>query len=225
MTQRDEEEIPPPSPELLLALRVIPKVGDALATYVVERHQRRLARAGEVISSAAQLTGKEPEQFVQDVSQNERSLDLLHDVIEASARSRLETKRQALARVLARALEGDDASMDDAEMLLATLAHLEPVHIRVMAGMFSVVGGRRHAFPLKETSIAHKATLEGSVVEAALLQLQAWGVVSSEMDLQRVLERRSEGRGAPWDYDPNFSLTRHGLAIADLLEEPEQDET
>lgn len=222
MDKPPEESIAGPSPEALLALRLIPKVGDALAQYAIDRQERRLARASQVIEVAAEATRRDPEEFVKRICQDERLSDLLNEAVQAAARSGLENKRRALGKVLARASEGDDAAVDGAEMLLTSLAHLEPLHVRLMAKMLRrMSGGYVFSNKIEPRSLKHD-NIDPSVGEAALLQLQAWGLVTSNIDLKRVLDRYGSDRHLfSMDYEPRYELTDHGFELLELLEVPE----
>lgn len=52
-----EELPPPPSPEQLLALRLVPRVGNALAQYALDRYQSQIGHVAELIDEAAREHG------------------------------------------------------------------------------------------------------------------------------------------------------------------------
>jgi hypothetical protein len=218
MAEHTEEPLPGPSPEALLALRLIPKFGDALAQYVTDRHQRRLERAGEVVTTAAKALELDPAVLIERIIEDERLADLLNDAIQAAARSGLEAKRRALGKVLAQAVAGDDATVDQSMMLAASLAHVEAVHVRVMAQMFFVNGDRLVSPKQQVRRLAHKSGLHEDVVAAAVLQLQAWGLAEAVVD---TTYSRLAGANLPvWVEEPDFQLTGYGLAVIGLLETP-----
>lgn len=217
MDEHTEEPLPGPSPEALLVLRAVPHIGTALAQYAIDRHNRRLQRAGEVVTTAAETLELDPAVLIERIIEDDRLADLLNDAIQAAARSGLETKRRALGKVLAQAVAGDDAEVDEAMMLAASLAHLEPVHVRVMAHMYRADAQGLYSVRGKARRLRSRTALTEDVVVAALLQLQAWGLaetVASTSPSESRLPRPS------WESEPDFQLTGHGLAVVDLLDTP-----
>ncbi len=225
--QPPEANLDGPSPEALLALRLIPKWGDALAQYAVERHQRRVARATQVLDIASQEAGVSPEELVERIAESEQLSDLLNDALQSAVRTGMEKKRRALGKVLAQAVAGDDAKIDEAAMTAAAIGHIEPIHVRLMAHMFVELRDQLVAHELSPDHIRMKAKVDRDAADAALLQMQAWGLVRGEVDIHRVLKSMEQNRRIPsWDYDPKYQLTGLGLEVVILLEaEPLADET
>jgi hypothetical protein len=71
--------------------------------------------------------------------------------------SGLQEKREALGRVVARALE-DDAFVDDAELLIATLDSIEAPHVRAMTEIRHAVDQVKQAgeWPPRAVGAAHE---------------------------------------------------------------------
>lgn len=77
--------------------------------------------------------------------------------VRAAMESGLQEKREALGRVVARALE-DDAFVDGAELLVATLASIEAPHVRAMTEIRHAVDQVKNAgaWPLRATGAEHE---------------------------------------------------------------------
>lgn len=224
MAEPTEEPLPGPSPEALLALRVIPKFGDALAQYAIDRHQRRLERAGEVVTTAAETLKLDPAVMIERIIEDDRLADLLNDAIQAAARSGLEAKRRAFGKVLAQAIAGDDADVDEAIMLAASLTHLEAVHVRVMGRLARRWRHGPRSMGASRSDLSYVTGLDQDISETVVLQLQAWGLATSDIDVRQLLDRSGLDTRRRYDYEPRIALTSHGLRVIEFLVLPSDDE-
>lgn len=89
-------------------------------------------RAERFAASAAEAYGGTTEQLGQRLLDDERFVDLFATGLLAARRTQSDAKRNAMARVLGRALQ-DDAEIDDDAALLTTLAALDAPHFRLLA--------------------------------------------------------------------------------------------
>ncbi|MFD0632433.1 hypothetical protein ACFQ9X_13260 [Catenulispora yoronensis] len=109
---------------------VIPEVIKAMDAF----QERAGESANLVASHVAELTGLSPVDLHLWAVGDERRLSLTAATMQAAFSSLDKTKLRALARVLAEAVE-DDARLDLATLITASLADLEPSHIRVLRAM------------------------------------------------------------------------------------------
>lgn len=107
-------------PALKLAHRLLSRAQD-----------RREDRAARALEQAAEILDVGIDIFDERVINHDDRLELLARVLEAAARTSLEEKVTALARVLAEGLR-DGGSVDEAFVIAAALADLEAAHVIVL---------------------------------------------------------------------------------------------
>ena len=144
---------------------------------------------------------------------------LFETALDASARSAHDVKVKLLARVVAQAAS-DNASVDEAELVVATIRELEPVHVRALA----ILGENKRQHP-DATGVA--AVIEGM----AGLRTRRPGRVSGSStvirttmgasdDIADAISATLERQGLIWNDPPGFdawSITEYGRRILRLL--------
>lgn len=87
-------------------------------------------------TSAMEGSGLGFEELLFRITESEQLSILFAMAVEAAQRSHLEAKARALGRAVASgALLGDDAALDEAQLVTATLAALEVPHIRALLSL------------------------------------------------------------------------------------------
>lgn len=112
------------------AIAAIPYVGGPLEILVSDIRARQSAKAAELVGSIAVAVGEE--ELIRRLATDERAEMIFVNAVNAALRTGHREKRRLLARVAAQAL-GDDARMDESELLVATLNELESPHIVALA--------------------------------------------------------------------------------------------
>lgn len=223
-TQDPQEPI---SPELLLSLRLVPHFGDAMAQYLIDRHQKQLWRLSQAVEAGAEEAGIDGQAFLGRITEDERLADLFQHAMEAALRSGLESKRRALGRVLGQAVMGDSTQVDEHEVLLRALVNLEPPHVRVMTPIRPLVRGRTH-FPERKRAadISVETGIQEYLVHSLLLQLIGWGMAEGEIDYFTLSAKHDMGRRpASWEYETMYELTSLGCDVLSFLEPPSRNST
>lgn len=186
-----------------------------------------------MIEEASGASALDAEGLIQAINRDERLSDLFNEAVQAAATSSLSEKRKALGRVLAQAVAGDDAAVEEALLLTHSMSHLEPLHVRVIAGMYerAARGGRLYSSPTDTWFLAHRCKLDREVVEPLLLQLESWGIVTSSFDFGKILRqglddhtRGSAFIGLGMRDERKFKLTQHGLDLIGYLASEEVHE-
>lgn len=119
-------------PEKKLAESLSPRAG-AIVRYIDAIRQRAERNAEQVLDDAAAESELDVEELLRRVGEDERLMLLLASTIEAAQRASAEAKLTGLARALATGiLQNDDAAIDEAQMIVATIRELEPAHLRAL---------------------------------------------------------------------------------------------
>lgn len=125
-----------PSPEVLLALRMVPKVGDALAQYVIDRGERRRRRAETFVEDASTAAGIDVEELLRRIMDDARLSELFERAIDMAVGSSSRRKREALSKLLSSGvLANDDAEVDLTELLLNAVSQLEVAELKLLETM------------------------------------------------------------------------------------------
>lgn len=99
-----------------------------VAVAVLEgRRRTRVADLGRKVEALAQRTGD----FAAHVVAHDELEELVNRAVEAAARSTWREKLEALAAVVAAAIDGDDTTVSTSLLLEAALARLERQHAQV----------------------------------------------------------------------------------------------
>lgn len=112
-------------------------VGSLTGPYVVAAGKagnaalrQRFLKGSGVIEVACRAVRREPEELLEEITQDQAHLELLARVLEAGGRAVLPEKIEALGHVLAQGIQAD--TVDEALFLAAALADLEAPHIQVL---------------------------------------------------------------------------------------------
>lgn len=113
------------------ALSAIPTLGGPIQTLFDELYAGRRSRMESTAREIAEAVGQD--RMVSRLLEDPRLEVLMGEALEAAARTGFEAKRLLLGRAVASALLGDDeAVVDTSELIVTTLAQLEPMHIRAL---------------------------------------------------------------------------------------------
>jgi hypothetical protein len=218
----DHEAIVPPSPEFLLALRLLPRIGPPLAQYFEERYERQLKRVTDVIESACDTSGVEPANLIEALSENERAADLLNQALTGAVDSSLRAKRRALGRVLAQVVEGDETTIDDSGLAIAALRNLESMHVAIMSRFFLHGAGPLLRDQSLDQIVRDKD--EWISLEALVLQLQGWGLMERVTEVTSSINTYEDAESdIEADVEDRYRLTGLALRVLDLLREADKD--
>lgn len=159
------ERIPPaPSANSQLLVRLIPQVGDALATWRADRHRERLeVLLGETFRNV------DANHVVSAINSVPGFGDDLDIAVESATRSSSNEKIRLLGRVLRAELSAkDQAAVDNAQQILRVAVELEPVDVRALAAVAN--SPRRDPMETLRTELrVNEAT--GYAVRSRLLRL------------------------------------------------------
>lgn len=176
-------------------------------------------RAGRAIDVAADTLGIPADEVGERAQADDARLELVRRVVEAAGRSTIEEKVDALGRVLARGLDGDDAEVDVAFLLARALDAVEGPHVRVLQALPTGEHDRRPA----ADELADAAPGTGQAMGALLALLEGQHLVEQHRPGFRDFERRqtlavhSGGSSFPMDERRRYSLTDLGRELLALL--------
>jgi hypothetical protein len=203
-------------PERKLLIGLVPVAGGAIAGYLGDRRDRIARRAAEFQTIMLQQSRLTPEEILEKIAGDERLEELFWFVLDAATRTSLETKRKALGRLLGERLL-DDASVDETELFLRTLAGLESVDLRLLS-LIESFGAIRQGVQVKHCL---ESKVEGGVPRAVaqplFSNLTSRGLIESD----RVIDGgTAEGSSDDWDSD-GYLITSFGRDLLRWIREAE----
>jgi hypothetical protein len=176
------------------------------------------------VSTVIETSGLAAEALAARLRDDEDFASLFETALDAGTRSAYEQKLQLLARVVAQAAS-DTASIDDAQLVAATIRDLEPPHVRALT-------------VLADYKLEHPdATGVASVIEGmAGLRVRTPGKVtgssgvllalmSISKDVADAVSAALERQGLIWNDPPGFGgwgITDYGQRILDHLQNAER---
>lgn len=123
----------------------------------VDSYQQRVGQSASLVEShTAKLTGLSPVDLHLWAVGDDQRLRLVAATVQAAFSTLDKTKLRALARVLAEAVE-DDAKLDLATLITASLADLEPAHVRVLRAFCTETPPATSAEPVAAGAWLHSA--------------------------------------------------------------------
>lgn len=190
---------------------------EELAYFARAANARRTARAQRAIDVTAATAGWTADKVVRTAVSDDRLLDLTTRALTAAAEAATDAKIDALGRALAAGLLADDPARVDAHVLiLATLAELEAVDIRLLLVMSQPTDD---GTPRRWTRQQLIDTDDGLalVVDALLARCARLGVISDAFD-----ENVLWGHPTWWITDfGKFCLTElNARGVADVVPAP-----
>lgn len=181
------------------AVALVPWVGGA-ASVLVGHHYRR--RAESYASALAESLTDEQLRDLEDLIRHDEQLqDLLLDGVEAAMKTRVDAKRRALGRILARAVS-DPARLDEIELVQTSLAGIEAAHARVL----SVFMEKQDRVLRSELEAAEPRLT--AVLSHLLAALTREGVIYQSL---------IDGGDVIGNSDPGYSLTEFGELLVAYL--------
>ena len=197
--------MPPAGPSAAHAIAIeaatalIPWVGGPAAV-VVGHHYRR--RAEEYASAlASSLTDDQLADLEDLIHHDEQLQDLLLGGIEAAMRTRVDAKRRALGRILARAVT-DPTCIDEVELVQAALTDIETAHARVLA-----------VFVDKQEQVL-RSELDGAEPDLAPVLSHLLAALTRQGIIYQSLIDGGDFMG---NSDPGYSLTEFGELMVEYL--------
>jgi hypothetical protein len=186
----------------------------ALIDYARAWRDRLSVRRARFAETVIQESGLSPEELINKLVDNEEFASLFEAALDASARSAYEQRLQLLARVVSQAAN-DIASVDDAQLVAATIRDLHPPHVRAL----TILGDYRegHPLPPRKGGITLRPSNPGGVTGSAKCLVQFLHTSTHVADaISATLERQ----GLIWNEGPGheaWDVTDYGLRILDLL--------
>lgn len=153
----------------------LPTLRDTIASW-------RWHRADLTLQEIVAASDIAPGDLIRMATDDEVVADLLGTAFEIGMRTRLEPKRQALGKIVARALVGlhDSTRVSEAELLLKALGPLEDPHVRVLARLH--LGNRNGVQDLEQHHVTHDEldeVVHPTVREAVVPTLDRLGLALS----------------------------------------------
>lgn len=115
---------------VVAGLAGVPVVGGSVAVVAAELFERRHARVSGL--GADLLADHEPDEVIERLRSDERFGELFLRAAEATAVSSWGRKRRAMGAVVRAALDGDDAQLDESELLVAALERFGAPHFAAL---------------------------------------------------------------------------------------------
>lgn len=125
---------------------------------------------GRVIQGASERTGDTPEDLVAKAKADPRKVALLAEAMVAAGRTLNEQKIRGLASALANGLLGDEAAVDDSQIIIRALAELEEPHIRLLGLLVQDFGQPRLSADIWAMRKLAKAETATEAIVATLLR-------------------------------------------------------
>lgn len=198
---------------------ILPARVQVILDYLDAARERASARSQMFIGAVIEDSGLAGEGLAALLRDDPQFAALFEAALGASARSAHEQKIRLLARVVAQAAN-DTASVDDAELVAATIRELEPAHVRALAiladykvhhpdatGAAAVIEGMAGL----RTRTPGKASGSSGVLRA---------LMGTANDVSDAVSATLERQGLIWNDPPGFggwSITDYGRRILELL--------
>jgi len=204
-----------PEAELLRAF--FPRTGAVLA-YMNALQERGRRNQAQMLRTAVEESGTQIEDLLRRCTDDEGLAVLLALALEAAARVAGEQAVRALGRVTASALT-DDALIDDAQLIAATLRDLAPPHVRALGVLITADAERKEPGAFERTVRLRIPPAPGSAsgvgrVLAARLRCGP--------DVAEALTATLERHGLVWNDPPGFpgwGITPYGRTVYAYLAE------
>ncbi|WP_194903962.1 hypothetical protein [Catenulispora rubra] len=121
------------SPEVKLAVSLIPFLGPAFTKYIDDVVERRRKKLRTIEKEFTQASGEDIAALFERSTADPRFGDLLTQTIDEAQRTASERKLRALGRLLALGFDDDEPEhLDEIELMFLAVADLESAHIRVL---------------------------------------------------------------------------------------------
>ena len=180
--------------------------GGAVKTAFTNALNRRYQRVTAAVEEATRVSGCPLEELLTLALEDDRKIELLVRALEAAQKTVDERRVRFYGRIAAKGvLADDDARVDSAQRIFASLAALDAVDLKVMLHM--VKEADRKWTRNGESSLGSELPEVGAVLDSALSRLESQGLISSNGDSTFF------GSTAAW------WVTKYGeLCIRELLE-------
>lgn len=185
----------------------------------IDAYQRRVGQSAEmVMADAASQAKMSPEDLHLWAVGDDRRLSLVAGTVQAALSSLDKTKLRALSRVLAEAVE-DDAKLDLATLITASLADLEPAHVRVLRALCSETPPRT-----SEEQVAPKAWLRSALVRRFPNLGEGISPIMATMVRHGMVDDSGwKGTTPSGQPDDVWRLTEYGASVVAYLREATAD--
>lgn len=203
-------------PELKFAAALVPYRGPALAAYIQDRQDRESRRL-EAFAEGVRDHGADLEAILAAATTNPQFAALVDTAFGAAQRSSWPGKARMLGRALADGhLASDDAKLDEAGLLLSTIAALEALDVRILDLLQRIMTDQ---MPVSETettgdglgkgiSVMNLSKYTGGISQPALghivSRLSALGLITT-------LGRSYQGMSSGW------VPSDYGVAVLEYL--------
>jgi hypothetical protein len=159
---------------VIAGLAVVPVAGgpmSVVADELFERRRRRIARLGADV-----LADHDADEVLDRLRTDERFGEIFVRAAEATAVSAWEPKRRAMGLVVRAALDGDDAEVDDSELVLIALERLEAPHFAALQRLDQATAplGEREAVAAGDIPGLTTPILAALISVGAAEQLSGW---------------------------------------------------
>jgi hypothetical protein len=210
-------------PERALLRSLSPRAG-ALVDYAEASRARAGRRVEEMALTAVEASGLDAEELLGRIAESEQLSVLFAIAVEAARRSQLQAKVRALGRAVASgALAADEATVDEAQLVAATLATLEAPHIRALLLLSKAKsdGPSDEAGKPTETGKADVPTALKPTRERTVAELIRKGLGTTVEASEAILAILANN-GLVWLDPPGFAgwgLTAYGARILLVLDD------
>ncbi|QCB92457.1 hypothetical protein [Cellulomonas shaoxiangyii] len=164
-----------PWPEVLqlAAVNLLPGIGGSFAVLLEQAHARDRARAAEYAEHVVERTGVE--RLGQRLTDDPILESTFIRAAEAAVRTGVNAKRALLAQVVAAAVL-DDAKVDESQLYVQALTHLDAPHLRALERLRRVLDALPSDAQNVESRLRAAWAAEPTAVRATLFQVGCAGV-------------------------------------------------
>jgi hypothetical protein len=208
------------SPEVgLVKGLLLPARVQVMLDYLAAARKRAAARSRMFVSEVVENSGLDEGALAARLRDDPGFAALFETALESSAGSAHDIKLRLLAKVVGQAAN-DTATVDDAELVAATIRELEPAHVRALAVLDEYKGHHPDASGIAAVieGMAGLRTRRPGRASGSSVVLRT--MMGTSDDVADAISATLERQGLIWNDPPGFdawSITDYGLRILDLL--------
>jgi predicted transcriptional regulator len=174
-------------------------VSAAAAPYVLDIVRRswdeitvlRQGSVASLVATAAEELGEDAQTLVDGAMSSDGGAELLAEAMHAAAATLNQRKVDALARALANGLAQDQVQIDDARLMVQSLADVEAPHIKVLVALLPY----RLVVSVDPETIAERLEVSEATVRTIFVTLERVGFIEENLaEQQQALDKHNRER-------------------------------